>query len=97
VRAQIEGGTLFGMYMTLNEQLTVKDGIVAERNFNQYWLLRINDRLPVINSISMLSPIMIVSTSLARRRSDLSDRQSATRSSRLRASACAVLRFGVST
>ena len=68
MRAQIEGGTLFGMYMTLNEQLTVKDGIVAERNFNQYRLLRINDRLPVINSISMLSPIMIVSTSLARRR-----------------------------
>jgi isoquinoline 1-oxidoreductase subunit beta len=49
VRAQIEGGTLFGMNMTLNEQLTVKDGIVAERNFNQYRLLRINDRLPVIN------------------------------------------------
>jgi isoquinoline 1-oxidoreductase subunit beta len=49
VRAQIEGGTLFGMNMTLNEQLTVRDGIVAERNFNQYRLLRINDRLPVIN------------------------------------------------
>jgi isoquinoline 1-oxidoreductase beta subunit len=49
VRAQIEGGTLFGMNMTLNEQLTVKDGIVAERNFNQYRLLRINDRLPVVN------------------------------------------------
>ena len=49
MRAQIEGGTLFGMYMTLNEQLTVKDGIVAERNFNQYRLLRINDRLPVVN------------------------------------------------
>jgi isoquinoline 1-oxidoreductase subunit beta len=49
VRAQIEGGTIFGMNMTLNEQLTVKDGVVAERNFNQYRLLRINDRLPVIN------------------------------------------------
>jgi isoquinoline 1-oxidoreductase beta subunit len=49
VRAQIEGGTLFGMNMTLNEQLTVKDGTVAERNLNQYRLLRINDRLPVIN------------------------------------------------
>ena len=49
VRAQIEGGTLFGMNMTLNEELTVKDSAVAERNFNQYRLLRINDRLPVIN------------------------------------------------
>ena len=49
VRAQIEGGMLFGMNMTLNEQLTVKDGTVAERNFNQYRLLRINDRLPAIN------------------------------------------------
>jgi isoquinoline 1-oxidoreductase beta subunit len=49
VRAQIEGGTIFGMNMTLNEQLTVKDGVVAESNFNQYRLLRINDRLPVIN------------------------------------------------
>jgi isoquinoline 1-oxidoreductase beta subunit len=49
VRAQIEGGTIFGMNMTLNEQLTVKDGAVAERNFNQYRMLRIDDRLPVIN------------------------------------------------
>jgi isoquinoline 1-oxidoreductase subunit beta len=49
VRAQIEGGTIFGMNMTLNEQLTVKDGAIAERNFNQYRLLRINDRLPAIN------------------------------------------------
>jgi len=49
VRAQIEGGTIFGMNMTLNEQLTVRDGTVAERNFNQYPMLRINDRLPVIN------------------------------------------------
>jgi len=49
VRAQIEGGTLFGMNMTLNEQLSVKDGAVVERNFNQYRMLRMNDRLPAIN------------------------------------------------
>jgi isoquinoline 1-oxidoreductase beta subunit len=49
VRAQIEGGTIFGMNMTLNEQLTVKNGVIAERNFDQYRMLRINDRLPVIN------------------------------------------------
>jgi isoquinoline 1-oxidoreductase beta subunit len=49
VRAQIEGGTIFGMNMTLNEQLTVKDGAIAESNFNEYRMLRINDRLPAIN------------------------------------------------
>ena len=49
VRAQIEGGTIFGMNMTLNEQLTVKESVIAERNFNQYRMLRIDDRLPVIN------------------------------------------------
>lgn len=49
VRAQIEGGTIFGMNMTLNEQLTVKDGAIVERNFNDYRMLRINDRLPTVN------------------------------------------------
>jgi isoquinoline 1-oxidoreductase beta subunit len=49
VRAQIEGGTIFGMNMTLNEQLTVKDSAVAQRNFNQYPMLRLSDRLPIIN------------------------------------------------
>jgi isoquinoline 1-oxidoreductase beta subunit len=49
VRAQIEGGTLFGMNMTLNEQLSVKDGAIVERNFNEYRMLRMNDRLPPIN------------------------------------------------
>jgi len=49
VRAQLEGGTIFGMNMTLNEQLTVKDGAIAECNFNQYRMLRLDDRLPVIN------------------------------------------------
>ena len=49
VHAQIEGGTIFGMNMTLNERLTVEDGAIVERNFNQYRMLRMNDRLPVIN------------------------------------------------
>jgi isoquinoline 1-oxidoreductase subunit beta len=49
VRAQIEGGAIFSMNMTLNEQLTIKDGAIAERNFNQYPMLRLADRLPVIN------------------------------------------------
>jgi isoquinoline 1-oxidoreductase subunit beta len=49
VRAQIEGGTIFGMNMTLNEQLTIKHGTVVENNFHQYRMLRINDRVPTIN------------------------------------------------
>ena len=49
VRAQLEGGTLFGMNMTLNEQITIKDGAIAERNFDHYPMLRLGDRLPQIN------------------------------------------------
>jgi isoquinoline 1-oxidoreductase beta subunit len=49
VRAQIEGGALFGMNMTLNEQITLEDGIIAESNFHQYPMLRLGDRLPQIN------------------------------------------------
>lgn len=49
VRSQIEGGTIFGMNMTLNEQLTVIDGAIAESNFDRYPMLRLGDRLPEIN------------------------------------------------
>jgi isoquinoline 1-oxidoreductase beta subunit len=49
VQAQIEGGTLFGMNMTLNEQMTLKDGAMVERNFDQYPMLRLGDRLPQVN------------------------------------------------
>jgi isoquinoline 1-oxidoreductase beta subunit len=43
VRAQIEGGTIFGMNMTLNEQMTLKDGVMVERNFDGYPMIRIAD------------------------------------------------------
>jgi isoquinoline 1-oxidoreductase beta subunit len=49
VRAQIEGGTIFGMNMTLNEQMTLKDGAMVEGNFDGYPMLRLSDRLPTIN------------------------------------------------
>lgn len=49
VRAQIEGGALFSMNMTLNEQMTLKDGAMVEGNFDQYPMLRLADRLPKIN------------------------------------------------
>lgn len=49
VRAQLEGGTIFGMNMTLNEQITIKDGAIVEGNFDQYPMLRLGDSLPRIN------------------------------------------------
>jgi len=48
VRAQIEGGTIFGMNMTLNEQMTIKDGAMVETNFDRYPVLRSNS-VPKIN------------------------------------------------
>jgi CO/xanthine dehydrogenase Mo-binding subunit len=49
VRAQIEGAAIFGMNMTLNEQVTLRDGAIAESNFHEYRMLRLGDRLPQIN------------------------------------------------
>lgn len=49
VRAQIEGGTIFGMNMTLNEQITISDGAIVETNFHQYPMLRMGDQLPEIH------------------------------------------------
>jgi isoquinoline 1-oxidoreductase subunit beta len=43
VRAQIEGGTLFGMNAALNEELTVKDGAIVEGNFDLYPMLKLAD------------------------------------------------------
>lgn len=49
VRSQIEGGTIYSMNMTLNEQVTIEDGVLAETNFHQYPMLRLGDDLPRIN------------------------------------------------
>jgi len=49
VRAQIEGATLFGLNMTLNEQITLVHGVVQETNFDRYPMLRLGDDLPQIN------------------------------------------------
>lgn len=48
VRCQIEGGTLFGLNMTLNEEIGIRDGAVANTNFHQYPMLRLGDELPGI-------------------------------------------------
>jgi isoquinoline 1-oxidoreductase beta subunit len=43
IRAQIEGGVLFGLSAVLKERITVKDGSIQQQNFNAYDLLRISD------------------------------------------------------
>lgn len=48
VRAQMEGGTIFGLNMALNEMLNVKDGRIVEGNFDQYPMLKMGDT-PKIN------------------------------------------------
>ncbi len=48
VRAQVEGGTLFGINMTLNEELSVSNGAIVEQNFNAYRLLRMGEDVPDI-------------------------------------------------
>lgn len=48
VRAQVEGGTLFGLNAVLNEELTVKDGAIVEGNFDEYPMIRMADT-PLVN------------------------------------------------
>jgi isoquinoline 1-oxidoreductase beta subunit len=43
VKAQIEGGTLFGLSAALKEAITVKDGAIQQQNFDSYDLLRMPD------------------------------------------------------
>lgn len=47
VRAQVEGGTIFGINMTLNEEITITDGAVVEGNFDTYPMQRMADVPPV--------------------------------------------------
>jgi isoquinoline 1-oxidoreductase subunit beta len=48
VRVELEGGTLFGLNMTLNEELTIKNGQVVEGNFDTYPMLRMANAPRVI-------------------------------------------------
>jgi len=43
VDQQIHGGTIFGLNMALNEELTLQDGALVETNFDTYPMLRMAD------------------------------------------------------
>ncbi|WP_152529045.1 xanthine dehydrogenase family protein molybdopterin-binding subunit [Stutzerimonas azotifigens] len=47
VRAQIEGGTLFGLSAALFNEITLAEGRVQQTNFHDYRQLRISDAPPV--------------------------------------------------
>lgn len=48
VDQQMVGGTIFGLNMALNEELTLEDGALVETNFDTYPMLRMGD-MPEIN------------------------------------------------
>ena len=48
VRAQIEGGTIYGLNAAMGEELTVKDGAIVEGNFDTYPMLRMAE-VPDVN------------------------------------------------
>jgi isoquinoline 1-oxidoreductase beta subunit len=43
VKAQMEGGIMFGLTAALFSEITIKDGRVEQSNFNDYRMLRINE------------------------------------------------------
>jgi isoquinoline 1-oxidoreductase beta subunit len=47
VRSQMEGGTIFGMNMALNEKLNIENGRIVEGNFDAYPMLRLRDVPPI--------------------------------------------------
>ena len=49
VVAQLEGGAIFALNMSLNEELTISEGRIVEGNFHEYPMLRIGDMPAKIN------------------------------------------------
>jgi len=43
VKAQLEGGIVYGIGYALKEQITIKDGLIQQSNFHNYSLMRMSD------------------------------------------------------
>jgi isoquinoline 1-oxidoreductase beta subunit len=43
IKAQMEGGTLYGLSAALNGEITIQNGRVVQRHFNDYKVVRMND------------------------------------------------------
>ena len=43
VRAQLEGGTIHGLGYALSERVTIKNGLIQQRNFHDYSIMRMAD------------------------------------------------------
>ena len=53
VDAQIEGGVVFGMTAMMYGEITVKDGAVAQGNFNDYRMLRMPDAPETVTALAL--------------------------------------------
>ena len=49
VLSQLEGGTIFGLNMAMNEELTIENGRVVEGNYDTYPMMRMADMPAKIN------------------------------------------------
>ena len=53
MKAQIEGGVLWGLGSAMHEEITIKDGRVVQSNFSDYPLLRLAETPGKIECIIM--------------------------------------------
>ena len=47
VLSMLQGGSIYGLNMSINEGLTIKDGRIVEGNYNQYPMVRMRD-IPIL-------------------------------------------------
>ena len=43
MKAQVEGGVIWGLSSAMHEEITIKDGRVAQSNFSDYRVLRLSE------------------------------------------------------